>query len=771
MKLTSALLQRLGIALMATVMALPVFVAMPSGVAVAVAATTAPLIEAVRVEGTQRIEASTVLSYINIQAGDRFEPDALNRALKMLFATGLFADVALYQEGSDLVVVVVENPIVNEIRFEGNEKLKTDNLTSEIRLRPRTVLTRTKVQADVERLQELYRLSGRFSASIDPKIIQLDQNRVNLVFEISEGPKTEISRILFLGNKRFDDGDLQRVIRSREGRWWRIWSGADKYDPDRMAFDRELLRKHYLEHGYADFLVESAIAELSPDRRHFYVTFTLSEGARYKVGKVDLKSNIPELDVALLQKAVTVNPGAWYKASEVENTIDALTDELGNLQYAFVDVVPTVERRRDDREIDLIFTINEGRKVFIENINIGGNVRTLDEVIRREMTLVEGDPFNVAKLRRSEQNIRNLTFFEAAQIKATRGSTPDKTNIDIDVEEKSTGELSVGGGFSSVDGPLGEFRVRERNFLGKGQDLTLATTLSARRSQVDFSFTEPYFLRRNLSAGLDVFRVVRDYQDQSSYDSRRTGGGLRLGYPLGRDLRHDLGYRIDQTVIEDVDPGASLFIQQQAGSWITSAVHHKLTYDTTNSRLEPSEGMILRLENEVAGLGGDANYLRTRGGGTYYFPIRDKWVLSLLGEAGYIFSLKGDDLRINERFYIGGTTLRGFEEAGIGPRDTVTRDALGGNQFARGSVEIEFPSGLPEDLGVRLRAFSDFGVLSEVDASGPNVFDSKAIRVSAGLGVSWRSPLGPVRLDFALPVVKEDEDKDEFFRFSFGTRF
>jgi len=768
MKLTSALLQRLGIALIAGVLCLLVMLSMPFKTAVA---AEAALIEAVRVEGTQRIEPATVLSYINIQTGDRFEPEALNRALKMLFATGLFADVALYQEGRDLVIVVVENPIINEIRFEGNEKLKTDNLMSEIRLRPRTVVTRTKVQADVERLQELYRLSGRFSASIDPKIIKLDQNRVNLVFEISEGPATRISRIVFLGNQRFDDGDLQRVINSREDRWWRIWSGADKYDPDRMAYDRELLRKFYLEHGYADFQVESAIAELSPDRRHFYVTFTMTEGRRYKVGKIEVVSNIPELDAAGLRKVVTFEKDSWYKASEIENTINALTDELGNRQYAFVDVVPTVERHRETGLIDILFTVNEGRKVFIENINISGNARTMDEVIRREMTLVEGDPFNVAKLRRSEQNIRNLAFFEAAEIKTTRGSAPDKTDIDIHVEEKSTGELSLGGGFSTLDGPLGEFRVRERNFLGKGQDLTFATTLAARRSQLDFSFTEPYFLNRDISAGIDLFHIVRDYQDESSYDSRRTGGGLRMGYPLSRNLRHDISYRLDKTEIENVPAVASLFIRNQEGSWVTSALNHRLTYDTTDSRLEPTEGVLLRLENEVAGLGGDANYLRTRAGGTFYYPIRDKWVLSLLGEAGYIFSLKGDDLRINERFYIGGSTLRGFEEAGIGPRDTATDDALGGNQFARGSVELEFPSGLPEDLGVRLRAFSDFGFLTEVDESGPTVFDSDALRVSVGLGVSWRSPLGPVRLDFSVPVMKEDEDIEEFFRFSFGTRF
>jgi outer membrane protein insertion porin family len=728
-------------------------------------------IREIKVEGTQRIEPATVLSYISLQSGDRFESGALNRALKALFSTGLFADVSLYQEGRNLVVVVVENPIINEIAFEGNDKVKKDALLAEVMLRPRTVLTRTKVQADVARLQELYRLSGRFSASVDPKIIKLDQNRVNLVFEISEGPQTQISRIVFLGNKRFDDGDLQRVVRSREDRWWRIWSSADKYDPDRIAFDREMLRKHYLEYGYADFLVESAIAELSPDRKHFYVTFTLSEGERYKIGKVNVRSNLPDLDGETLRQFVTFKSGEWYKASAIENSINKLTDELGNRQYAFVDVVPTVERRRDDGEIDITFIINEGRKVFVENINISGNVRTMDEVIRREMQLSEGDPFNAARLRRSEQKLRNLSFFETAQVKTTRGSTPDKTNIDIAVAEKSTGELSLGGGYSTADGVLGEFRVRERNFLGKGQDLTLATTLSSRRSQFDFSFTEPYFLKRDLSFGVDAFHIVRDFQDQSSYDSRRTGGGLRLGYPLSERLRHDLMYRYDVTEIENVDPNASLFIIQQEGRRKTSSISHKLTYDSTDSRLEPTEGIIARLENEVAGLGGDARYLRSRAGATVYYPVVDKWILSVLGEGGYIFGFGGEDLRINERFFIGGNTLRGFEESGIGPRDAATDDALGGNYFARGSVELEFPSGLPEDLGVRLRAFSDFGVLSKVDDTGPGIDQQDSIRVTAGIGISWRSPFGPVRMDFATPVMKEDFDKEEFFRFSFGTRF
>lgn len=731
-------------------------------------------IKQVRVEGSQRIEPATVMSYIDVQSGDPFDADRLDRALKSLYATGLFADVSLYQEGNDLIVVVVENPIVNDINFEGNDKLKDDVLLSEIQIRPRTVFTRSRVQSDVERLQELYRLSGRFSASIEPKIIKLDQNRVNLVFEISEGPQTLISRISFIGNKKFDDVDLQRVIRSKEDRWWRFFSSDDKYDPDRLAYDRELLRKFYLDQGYADFRVENAVAELSPDRKDFFVTFTLEEGERYKVGNVHIASGLPDLNADLLKPSLTFKPGEWYSASKIEKTVQAMTDELGNLQYAFVDVRPEVQRNRDKKTIDVRFTVNEGQKTFVDSINISGNVRTLDEVIRREMDLVEGDPYNTAKLKKSEQRIKDLGFFETVEVKPVQGNAPDKTNVEVAVSEKSTGELSLGAGFSTTDGPLGDFRIRERNFLGKGQRLELATTISGSRNEVDFSFLEPYFLKRDLSAGIDLFHITRDLQDESSYDSRRTGGGLSLGYPLSEKLRQTLSYRYDVTEITDIDPGASLYIRQQSGKRATSAIGQRLVYDATNSRLEPTEGYNLRLENEVAGLAGDADYLRTKIGASYYYPVIDKWIVSLLGEAGYIFGLKDDDVRINERFYIGGSTLRGFEDGGIGPRDGVTEDALGGNQFYRGTAELSFPSGLPDDLGVRLHAFSDFGVLSEIDQKiipGATVDDSNTLRVSAGMGATWRSPMGPVRIDLAQPIKKENFDKTEVFRFSFGTRF
>lgn len=732
---------------------------------------SAQQIRQVKVEGTERIEAATVLSYIDVQAGDPFDADLLDRALKNLYATGLFADVSLYQEGSDLVVVVVENPIVNEINFEGNKQIKDENLLSEIQIRPRTVFTRTKVQADVERLQELYRLSGRFSASIDPKIIKLDQNRVNLVFEVDEGPETRISRISFIGNRKFDDGELHRAIRSKEDRWWRIWSGDDKYDPDRLAFDRELLRKFYLDQGYADFRVENAVAELSPDLKDFFVTFTLEEGERYKVGNVHIASNVQEIDTTTLKEHLTFRPGDWYRASDLEKTVVALTEELGNRQYAFIDINPSVERDREKRLIHVVFTIDEGQKTFVENINVHGNMRTLDEVIRREMTLIEGDPFNASKLKKSEQRIKDLGFFETVEVKPQPGSTPDKTDIDIVVEEKSTGELSIGAGFSTADGVLGDFRIREKNFLGKGQQLELATTVSGRRTEFDFSFTEPYFLKRDLSAGVDIFHITRDFQDESSYDSRRSGGALRMGYPLSEHLRQNLSYRYENNEITNVDPAASLFIRQQEGKRSTSAIAQRLTYDTTDSRLEPTEGWVARLDTEIAGLGGNAKYVKARMGGTYYYPVIEKWILSLLGEGGYVFGYGDEDVRINERFYIGGSTLRGFSESGIGPRDRGTRDSLGGNRFLRGSVELAFPSGLPEDLGIRGHVFSDFGTLGDLDDTGAAIFDEESLRMSMGGGVTWRSPMGPVRVDLAAPVIDEDFDEKEHFRFSFGTRF
>ena len=728
-------------------------------------------IKHIRIEGAQRIEPTTIQSYIDIVPGDSFDQDKLDHALKNLYATGLFADVSLYQEGQDLVIVVVENPIINQIAFEGNSKVKEDDLRNEIQLHPRNVLTRTKVQADVERLQEVYRVGGYFSADIQAKIIKLDQNRVNLVYEINEGLPTYISRISFVGNRHFEESKLQKEVRSREKRWWRFWSSDDKYDPDRLAYDRELLRKFYLDHGYADFRVENAVAELSPDHKNFYVTFVLDEGERYKVGSVDIKSFIPEVDAKLYRKNVTLAAGDWYNASELEKSINSLTEALSNKAHPFIDVRPDVQRNRDKHTIDIVFNINEGQKIFVENINISGNSRTLDEVIRREITMSEGDPFNQARMKKSEQRLKDLGFFETSTIKAVPGSAPDKTNLDVQVAEKSTGELSLGAGFSTTDGPLGDFSIKEKNFLGKGQEFALSATIASKRTAFDFSFTEPYFLKRDLSAGIDVFHSTTDYQSESSYDYKRTGGGFHFGYPLSDKWRQNVSYAYSDNTISNVPATASNFIKAQAGRRTSSMVSQRLTYDSTDSRQDPTEGLLARIDLEGTGIGGDSHYAKARVGGTYYYPVMDKWILSTLGEAGYIHGWGGETVHINERFYLGGSTLRGFADAGVGPRDSATNDSLGGNVFYRGSGQLEFPSGLPEDLGVRFHVFSDFGSLWKVDDTGPTVVDDSILRVSGGAGVSWRSPLGPVQADLAWPLRKATLDQTQVFRSNFGTRF
>ncbi|MFP4313526.1 MAG: outer membrane protein assembly factor BamA, partial [Alphaproteobacteria bacterium] len=572
------------------------------------------VVRQIEVQGAERVDPSTVLSYLDLQVGQEINRSSLDSALKSLFATGLFADVTLDQRGDTLIVNVVENPIINQIAFEGNDQIEDEELQAEVQLRPRQVFTRTKVQNDVNRLYQVYRRNGRFSANIEPKIIRLDQNRVNLVFEITEGPITKIKSIRFVGNQRFDDDRLRSEISTKESAWYRFITADDRYDPDRLAYDQELLRRFYLSQGYADFELISAVAELSNDQDHFFITFTLNEGQRYRVGEVQIDSRLRDFDPAVLYEQITISEGEWYNADEVQNSVDAITDKLGDLQYAFVNVRPETSRNREEAEVDITFTISESPRVFVERINVNGNIRTLDKVVRREMLLVEGDPFNRSKMSRSEQNIRNLDFFETVDVQTTPGSAPDRTVVDVDVSEKSTGELSVGAGFSTADGPLADLRIRERNLLGRGQDLLLATVIAGERTEFDLSFTEPYFLNRDVSAGFDLFHVTRDLQDESSFDQRRTGGALRVGYPWSEKWRQVIRLRAEKNEITDVQTTASRFILEQEGERDTLALSQALTYDGRNSTINPTEGLLYWLNAEVTGFGGDSQYVSGRTG-------------------------------------------------------------------------------------------------------------------------------------------------------------
>ena len=720
-----------------------------------------------------RAEVETIRSYLQLKEGQPYDPAAADRSLKALFSSGLFSDVTLDMQGSTLVVKVTENPIINRIAFEGNKKIDDDKLRDEVQSKARQVFTRARVQADVERLLTLYRRGGRYNAVVEPKIINLEQGRVDLVFEINEGDVTGIKRISFVGNEHFGDGTLRGRIRSVESAWFRFLTSDDRFDPDRLNLDRELLRKYYLSEGYADFRVVSAVGELAPNRDGFFITFTISEGDRYKFGKVDVTSRFQGLDVDTLKSYLTMSEGDWYDADEVEKTVTAIADAVGSLGYAFVDVRPNIRRNKDTTTVDVTFDIQEGPRVYVERINIQGNTRTLDKVIRREFRLAEGDAFSTAKVRRSQQRLKNLGFFEKVDVSAAPGSSPDKTNLEVQVVEQSTGEISFGAGYSTTSGILGDIALRERNLLGKGQEGRIGVSLGTLSTLIDLSFTEPYFLDRAVAAGFDVFRTSNDRQNIASYSDRSLGFALRTGWAYTEHTRQLLRYTLRQSEIYNVQPYASPLVQSQSGTSVVSEVSETIAWDTRDQRLNATKGWLLRNSIALGGLGGSEYYLRSTAEAVIYQSIVEDVVASVGGTIGFVTPYNDVPLRLNNRFFIGGDTLRGFRVGGIGPRDANTGDSLGGKYYYTGTTELSFPLGLPKEIGILGKAFFDIGSLwGPADSVlATSILDSQSMRVGTGLGLQWISPFGPIRVDYAFPLVKEAWDKTENFRFSFGTRF
>ena len=763
-----------------------------ASMAQSVGVASAGQITDIMVEGNQRIEPATVLSYMTVMKGQSATAAQVNESVKALFATGLFRDVKIERRGSVLAVMVDENPVVNQIAFEGNDRLPDDSLRAGVTSRERRVFTRAKAESDAEEILEAYRRSGRYGASVEPKIIELPQNRVDLVFEIEEGPLTGVDSIRFVGNRAFSDRRLRGEIPTDESTWYNFLSSTDSYDPDRLELDKQVLRQFYLSNGYVDFEVDSAVAELSPDRSGFFLTFTVTEGEQYDFGPIDVVSNAEGVDVEELRSLITAREGNTYDIRDIEETITEMTFRLGEGGYAFTQIRPIPTKDDENKTVGITFEINEGQRVFVERIDITGNSRTLDRVIRRQFELVEGDAFNALQLRRSRSKIRGLGFFSEVDVRTREGSAPDRIVVETEVKEQSTGQLSFGVGFSTSENISGEISVVERNLLGRGQALRVRARLSGRTTLYDLSFTEPAFLDRDLSIGFDLYRRETDNQDTSSFDIINTGFQPRVSFPLGRYSRLTPRYRISQDEIVDVPNDASPLIEEDIGTALTSSLGYEFVYDRRNDVSEPSKGFIARVEQDFAGAGGDAQYVKTEISVKGYTTLfSDDVIGSLEVAGGAINAFGGYDLKASDRFFLGGDSLRGFESAGIGPRDQFTDDTLGGNYYGVARAEVTFPLGLPEEYGLAGGVFGDVGTVWELDrttytdadprgvrtgnlindGNPVTIDDSAKIRAAVGATIFWTSPFGPVRLNFAAPILKEDEDDDEFFRFSAGTRF
>lgn len=739
--------------------------------------------QSVIVRGNQRIEVDTILSYMQLRPNQTVTAEDLNTSVRRLFDTGLFSDVEIIPGQDALIVQVTENPSINEIVFEGNDALNDEDLSQIISLRPRLPLTRSAAEADAQAIIEIYRRTGRFGASVEPVVIERSENRVDLVFEISEGELTSVSSIDFVGNNNFSDRRLRDEIETSETGLLAQFFSSDVYDPDRLELDKELLRQFYLDRGYVDFEVLSATAELTPDREAFFLTFTVSEGEEYQFGTFDVNVNTRGLErdefLALLP---TDLEGEVYSASDVDDIAEVLSDLAAERGFAFVQVRPRAQKRPDELIIDIAFDLIEGEKIFVERIEIEGNTQTLDRVIRREIELVEGDSFDARKIRRARNEIRALGYFSSVDIVPESGSADDRAVLKVRVEEQSTGSLSFGLGFSSSVGPIGNVAITERNFLGRGQIVSATVTAAGDTQVYDFSFTEPKFLDRDLAVGLRTFFIQDDRSDESSFNQDRLGFTPFIGFPLGPKTDFRARYSAVRDDIE-VDPETSPIILADEGTRFKSSVGYTISYDERNDPIEPTGGYFLTLDQEFAGLGGAARFIKSTGSAKTWAGLFDDQVIaSLEFEAGALFSL-GEDSQINDRFFLGGDSFRGFASEGVGPRDIAvgTDDSLGGNYFAIIRAEVSFPLGLPDELGIFGGAFVDVGSLWSLD--NDVVFASDGVtpltdvqsdfepRISAGGLLFVETPFGPLELSVGFPIVSEDFDEDELFRVSVGTRF
>jgi outer membrane protein insertion porin family len=742
----------------------------------------ADVVNSITVQGNQRIEASTIRNYITIKPGVSFGPADKDESLKALYSTGLFLDVDIDQRGSTLVVIVVENQIVNSVIFQGNKKIKSNVLVTLVDTKTRGVLTEPQLQADAQRIKDYYDHSGRSQATVETQVTQLPNNRVDVLFLIREGGRTGVKTISFVGNQAYSDSRLRRVIATRQSSWLSWLNRKDVYDDARIQADEELLRRYYMRNGYADFRVLSVDTTFDDEKGKYHVVFTVEEGIRYRFGEVTIDSSIPDIDVNRLYRLVSIKKGRVFDATQVERTIENLTIELTGHGYAFVEVQPRGDRDYTNATISITLLIDEGPRVYVERIEIFGNTKTRDYVIRREFVFAEGDAYNRVLLDRAERKLRALGFFKTVTVTTQRGSLPDLIVIVVTVVEESTGSFSVGGGYSTSDGFIAEISLSEKNFLGRGQALRISYGLGEDDNTYSLSFTDPRFLGYNFSAGFDAYYRTSDASSNRPYSSEEYGGGLRLGLPITEDLGLSLFYKLSSKDIS----GTTSAPWYTDGTTLTSLLGYSATYSTIDNVLDPSNGIYVKFVQEFAGAGGDVAYVRSVADARYYHELLyDTDIVGFIRVHGGNITGLGQDVLIEDNFFKGGETIRGFAPYGIGARSngvacgagcTSDGTSLGGKNYVAATAEVQFPIPfMPPDFGLRGAVFADAGTLFGIDdpptTSSANYNDDASIRSSVGGSLLWASPFGLLRADFAYALTKESYDETQVFRFSAGTKF
>ncbi|MGB2249622.1 MAG: outer membrane protein assembly factor BamA [Candidatus Puniceispirillaceae bacterium] len=725
-------------------------------------------ISGIKVTGNRRVAEGTVLSYLPVQIGDVVSQGGLSQSLERLYATNLFKDIKLDIDGSVLTVTIVENPIINRVNIEGNDVITDERLLEVIDVQPRRVYNRQVALDAAAKLLDVYRAGGRFAAVVEPKIIELDENRVDLVFEVDEGPLIKINSIVFSGNQNFSDRALSQAIVSREKRWWAFLTPNDKYDEGRLDYDVRLLRQYYLSRGYADINVSRARGGLLPDRSGFAITFLIDEGVRYKVNNINMTSEIENIDLDSLKSLMAFGNDNWYDVRRLEQGLLDISNQLGAFGYAFVDVTPEIKTDPATGMLDIAVNIGQSRRNFVERIEFVDNTRTLDSVIRREFELVEGDAFNQLKLDRSVRNVRNLGYFSKVDVQNIRGSSADQTITRVTVEEQSTGDFSIGVGYSSLDKTSLTLGINERNFLGTGRRASASISTSDTQTDFVFGLTQPYLFGRDLTGSIDVFKTKSSANNTST---NRTGFDLGARFNAANDVYHRVTYGISTSKITNTSTSATSVTGENGKSLLKSAVSYTIGKDTRDNRFDPTEGFFTEISETLSGVGGDVNFLRSNFRGGYYKPYLFKsLVFGVKGRLGHISGL-GDDVTQSERFFLGGRDVRGFDSNGIGPRDTGSGGAVGGNNIYSGTVEIVSNLGVTKDAGLRWTVFSDFGSVWATDfPSGVTKPDEQAMRSSLGFGILWNTVIGPLSFYWAKPLAEQSHDNTKTFQFSIGTR-